>query len=72
MVSVDRDFFDKALEMNSISAAQYDMLLKYTADPHGSMKTFLAEHPEFIENAMKSDERTKERARLCIEKGIYK
>ncbi|HPZ06069.1 MAG TPA: orotate phosphoribosyltransferase [Clostridiales bacterium] len=72
MVSVDRDFFDKALEMNSISAAQYDMLLKYTADPHGSMKTFLAEHSEFIENAMKSDERTKERARLCIEKGIYK
>ena len=48
------------------------MLMKYTADPHGSMKTFLEEHPEFIENALKLDEKTRERALLCVEKGIYK
>ena len=57
--------------MNSISAAQYDMLLKYTADPHGSMKTFLAEH-RIHRKCHEVRRKDKERARLCIEKGIYK
>lgn len=72
MVSINRDFFDKALEMGKINRAQYDLLLKYASDPHGSMKAFLEEHPEFIENALKSDEKTRERARMSIEKGIYR
>jgi hypothetical protein len=72
MVSIGKSFFDKALEMGKINGAQHDMLLKYASDPHGSMKTFLAEHSEFIENALVSDEKTRERARLCIEKEIYR
>ncbi|HOQ06813.1 MAG TPA: orotate phosphoribosyltransferase [Clostridiales bacterium] len=72
MVSIGKSFFDKALEMGRINHAQYDMLLKYASDPHGSMKAFLEEHPWFIEKALNSDERTRERARLCIENGIYR
>ena len=47
------------------------MLLSYTADPRESMKKFIKEHPEFHEEALKADSRTRERAQLCIEKGIY-
>lgn len=71
MVSINKDFFDKALELGHITKGQYDMLLDYTADPKGSMRSFIKEHPEFLENALKADNRTRERAQLCIEKGIY-
>jgi len=71
MVSIDKTFFESALEMELIGKGQYDMLLEYTKNPRESMKTFLNEHPDFLENALKSDGRTSERARLCIEKRIY-
>ncbi len=71
MVSIGKDFFDAALEMGLIGTGQYTMLLEYTANPRESMKAFLRQHPEFIENALKADDRTRERARLCIEKNIY-
>ena len=72
MVSINKSFFDSALQLGLIGRGQYDMLLQYTANPRESMKTFLREHPEFLENALKADDRTSERARLCIEKEIYK
>ena len=71
MVSIDKSFFDSALELGLITKGQYDMLLLYIANPRESMKTFLDEHPEFLENALKADDRTSERARLCIDKKIY-
>ncbi len=71
MVSIDRKFFDKALEMGLITNGQHDMLLKYTANPRESMKAFLNDHPGFLENALKSDVKTRERAQLCIDKKIY-
>jgi orotate phosphoribosyltransferase len=71
MVSINKDFFDKALELGHINKGQYDMLLDYTADPRESMRSFIKEHPEFLENALKADNRTRERAQLCIDKGIY-
>jgi hypothetical protein len=71
MVSIDKSFFDNALEMGLIGNGQYNMLLNYKANPRESMKAFLSEHPEFLENALKADDRTKERARLCIEKKMY-
>lgn len=71
MVSINKEFFDKALDLGHINKGQYDMLLDYTADPRESMKSFIKGHPEFLENALKADSRTKERAQLCIDKGIY-
>lgn len=71
MVSINKEFFDKALDLGHINKGQYDMLLGYTADPRESMRSFIKEHPEFLENALKADSRTKERAQLCIDKGIY-
>ncbi len=71
MVSINKEFFNKALELGHISKGQYDMIMLYIADPQESMKVFMKEHPEFIENSLKADNRTRERAQLCIDKGIY-
>jgi orotate phosphoribosyltransferase len=71
IVSIDEDLFDKVLEMGLISKEQYDMLIDYKRSPKESMKNFLKQHPEFMESALNADEKTKERARLCIEKKIY-
>ena len=71
MVSIDQSFFDNALDMKLISKGQYEMLLEYTKNPRESMKAFLDGHPEFLQNALKADEKTRERAKLCIEKKIY-
>jgi hypothetical protein len=72
LVSIDKKFFHNALEMELISKGQYDMLLKYIANPRKSMKAFLKDHPEFLEEALRSDDRTRERAQLCIDSKIYK
>lgn len=71
MVSIDKAFFSRAMEMFLISGAQYRMLLDYTKNPREAMKNFLEKHPEFMENSLAADEKTRERARLCLEKGIY-
>lgn len=71
MISIEKSFFDSALGMGLISEGQHTMLLQYTANPRESMKNFLKEHPEFLEDALKADDKTSERARLCIEKKIY-
>lgn len=72
MISIDKKFFDKALELGRIEKGQYNMLISYTRDPYGSMKAFLEENPGFLQDALKADGRTRERAQLCIDKGIYK
>jgi orotate phosphoribosyltransferase len=71
MVSINREFFGKALEKGLINKGQYDILLDYAQDPRKSMKKFLQEHPDFLENSLAADVKTRERAMLCISKGIY-
>lgn len=71
MIRIDREFFESAMVMGLITKGQFEMLLKYTADPRESMKAFLREHPEFLQNSLKADTKTSERARLCVEKKIY-
>ena len=71
MVSIDNSFFNHALELGLISSGQYDLLLQYTANPRESMKTFLRENPGFLKSSLASDEKTRERAQLCIDKRIY-
>ena len=71
MMAIDGDFFSKALELGLISRGQHEMLLEYAENPKKAMKSFLEKHPEFIENSLASDEKTRERARLCLEKKVY-
>ncbi|MCX8130659.1 MAG: orotate phosphoribosyltransferase [Clostridia bacterium] len=71
MVSIDKELFDKVLDMKLINVEQYEMIVRYIKNPKDSMKEFLETHPEFLENALNADEKTKERAKLCIDKKIY-
>ena len=71
MVSIDNSLFSEALEMGLVNQPQYHMLSEYSRNPKECMKKFLKEHPEFMENSLKADAKTAERARLCIEKRIY-
>ena len=71
MIRIERSLFDKALSMGLIDEKQHKMVLDYIENPKESMRQFLKDHPEFIENSLKGDNRTRERAKLCIEKDIY-
>lgn len=71
LVQIAPDMFKTALESGIISEKQSVMLNKFYIDPDGTMRTFLIEHPEFLEKALKSDEKTIVRARLCLEGDLY-
>lgn len=71
MVEITKEFFDKVVSMGIINKQQHDMITKYIENPKEAMRNFLLEHTEFLENALQADEKTRERAKLCIEKNIY-
>ena len=71
MATIDRELFEQVLSMGLIDNEQYEMIINYIDNPEESMKKFLLEHDEFLRNALASDEKTAERARVCIEKNIY-
>ena len=71
MINIDETLFEKALNLNIINNAQYEMLKNFYENPDQTMRTFLINHPEFLENALKSDEKTALRAKLCIDNNLY-
>lgn len=71
MIAVDKDLFGQALAMKHINELQYSMISDYIDNPKDSMKMFLKDHSDFLDNALKADKKTQERAMLCIEKNIY-
>ncbi len=71
LVSVDNSLFQKAYEMNIINESQLEMLKNFYNNPDETMKNFLINHPEFLENALNSDEKTKGRAKLLIDGNLY-
>lgn len=72
LLQIDDSLFSKAFELGIINNEQLTMLREFKKDPDGSMKLFLQEHPEFIENALKSDNsRTVKRVNTLIDQDIY-
>lgn len=71
IVSIDDSLFQKAFEMNIIDETQLEMLKNFYQSPDETMRNFLITHPEFLENALKSDEKTAKRAKLCIDSNLY-
>lgn len=71
LLQIDNSLFEKALELGIINEAQLEMLKDFAKNPDGSMREFLVNHPEFLENALNSDEKTAKRAKLCIESDLY-
>lgn len=68
---VDDSLFERAFELNIINEAQLNMLKGFYKDPYTTMREFLVNHPEFLENALKADEKTQKRAKLLIDGNLY-
>ena len=47
------------------------MLKKFFLNPDETMKQFLTDHPEFIEESLNSDEKTKKRAQILVDNDLY-
>lgn len=72
LLQINDNLFVQALELGIINNEQLSMLREFKKDPMNSMKQFLIDHPEFIENALKSDNsRTLKRVNTLIEQDIY-
>lgn len=71
LVQVDTALFKKALDLKIINKSQFDMLKGFFENPDETMRQFLIEHPEFLENSLNSDEKTKKRAQLLIDGNLY-
>lgn len=72
LLQIDDNLFVKAKELGVINEKQLTMLREFVKDPDGSMKEFLINHPEFIENSLKSDNpKTVKRVNTLIEQDIY-
>ena len=71
LVQVDKNLFKKALDLNIINEAQLSMLDGFFENPDETMKHFLIDHPEFLENSLNSDEKTRKRAQLLVDGNLY-
>lgn len=72
LCQIDFELFVKAQALGYINGAQCAIVKEYIEDPDAAMKKFVDTHPEFMENALNSDEKTASRAQLCLEKGFYR
>ena len=71
LVQVDNNLFQKALELGIINQAQVEMLNGFYKNPDETMRQFLIDHPDFLENALKADEKTQKRAKLLVDGNLY-
>ena len=71
LVQVDNSLFETALNKGIINNTQFEMLEGFYRDPDGTMRNFLVNHPDFIENALHSDEKTAKRAKLLVDENLY-
>ena len=71
LVKVDNNLFKKAFDMSIINISQLEMLNSFFDNPDKTMREFLINHPEFLENSLKADEKTRKRAQLLIDNGLY-
>ena len=72
LLRVDEALFKRLAESGHIGSAQADLLAAYYRDPYTAMRTFLMDHPDFLQKALRGDdERTRARAQLLIDGNVY-
>jgi len=71
LVNVDDTLFETANKNGIINKNQLEMLKNYFKNPDETMRQFLINHPEFLENSLKADEKTAKRAKLLIDGNLY-
>lgn len=70
LLRLNADFFAQAKDMGEISEQQEKQLLRFAKDPNAYMISFLEDHPGFLENSAKKDERSAERVERFKTLGI--
>ncbi len=71
LVNIDNTLFETAFKNDIINENQLQMLKKFFKNPDETMKEFLIQFPDFLENALNSDEKTAKRAKLLIDGNLY-
>ncbi len=71
LVNVDNTLFETAYKNGIINENQLTMLKKFFENPDETMKQFLINYPEFLENSLKADEKTAKRAKLLVDGNLY-
>lgn len=71
LINVDDSLFEMAYKEGIINENQLEMLKGFFKNPDETMKQFLINHPEFLENALNSDEKTRKRAKLLVDGNLY-
>ena len=72
LLKINDELFVKALELGIINDKQLQMLRDFKKDQMGSMRQFLIDHPEFLEESLNSDNsKTAKRAKLLVEQDLY-
>ncbi len=71
LVNVDNTLFETAYKNGIINENQLTMLKKFFENPDETMKQFLIDHPEFLENSLNADEKTAKRAKLLVDGNLY-
>ena len=72
LIKINDDLFLKALDLNIINEKQLHILREFKKDQMASMKQFLIDHPEFLEESLKSDNpKTAKRAKMLVDQNLY-
>lgn len=71
LINVDDSLFEMAYKKGIINENQLEMLKGFFKNPDETMKQFLINHPEFLENALNSNEKTRKRANLLVDGNLY-
>ena len=71
LVNVDNTLFETAYKNNIINENQLSMLKKFFENPDETMRQFLINHPDFIEDSLNADEKTAKRAKLLVDGNLY-
>ena len=71
LMNIDNSLFEKALELGIINETQLDILYKFKENPDETMRNFLLEHPDFIQESLREGGKSAKRAQLCLDSNIY-
>lgn len=71
LVQIDEALFLEAQAQGYLTPEQYQLVSNYLADPFGSMRQFLLDCPEFLQQALSADAKTQARAQLLVDQDLY-
>ncbi len=69
LTSIDSELFLTAMNIGLIDEKQYKMIIDFMQSPTQYMKSFIADHPNFLSEQILIGGKAKERAELAISKG---